>query len=140
MAIDNKGRELAQKLAKDFSYENLENFLFTKGFTILKERLPYFEDEFSKYLTIQELYNFAELSIDHQPVQFFTIKTDEIITERSSKKRQFEIAKRLLRVFYLNIGLFIFYDQNKNFRFSLVFKIPYGTKAEYSYYKRFTFL
>jgi len=139
MVVDNKGRELAQKLAKDFSYENLENFLFTKGFTILKERLPYFEDEFSKYLTIQELYNFAELSIDHQPVQFFTIKTDEIITERSSKKRQFEIAKRLLRVFYLNIGLFIFYDQNKNFRFSLVFKIPYGTKAEYSYYKRFTF-
>jgi Type II restriction enzyme, methylase subunits len=66
----------------------------------------------------------------------FAIKIDNL-TERTSKKRQFDIAKRLLGLkFY---GLFVFYDDNKNFRLSFVFKTTHGTKAKYSHYKRFTF-
>jgi len=33
----------------------------------------------------------------------------------------------------------VFYDDNKNFRLSFVFKTTHGTKAKYSHYKRFTF-
>ncbi|MBX0310853.1 MAG: class I SAM-dependent DNA methyltransferase, partial [Sulfurihydrogenibium sp.] len=68
----------------------------------------------------------------------FAIKIDNL-TERTSKKRQFDIAKRLLERYQKFYGLFVFYDNNKNFRLSFVFKTTYGTKATYSHYKRFTF-
>ena len=36
-------------------------------------------------------------------------------------------------------GILIFYDEKKDFRFSLVFAEFYGTKRTFSHYKRYTY-
>jgi hypothetical protein len=123
-------------LARDFSLENLERFLLDKGFTVYTEPVHNIQD-------IEEKYNVSDIKeIGHirlkqnSDLVVFAIKINNL-TERTSKKNQFDIAKRLLgQKFY---GLFVFYDDNKNFRLSFVFKTTYGTKATYSHYKRFTF-
>jgi len=135
-------RELAQKLSYKFSYETLENFLIRKNpdFTILKERLYDLEEELNKIFPLEEVYKFAEVKLeDNTHFIVFVIKTNEQLTERKSKKQQYEVAKRLLKAFFANAGLFVFHDERGNFRFSLVYSTPKGTKEKFSYYKRFTF-
>jgi len=141
--LDEKiSKELAEKLSKNFSYENLEEFLIRKNpnFIIHRERLYSNEEELNKIFPIEEVYKFAEVNLkDGLHFVVFVIKTNEPLTERKSKKKQYEVAKNLLKTFFLNTGLFIFHDKEGNFRFSLVYRIFQGTKQEFSYYKRFTF-
>ena len=141
--LDEKiSKELAEKLSKNFSYENLEEFLIRKNpnFIIHRERLYSNEEELNEIFPIEEVYKFAEVNLkDGLHFVVFVIKTNEPLTERKSKKKQYEVAKNLLKTFFLNTGLFIFHDKEGNFRFSLVYRIFQGTKQEFSYYKRFTF-
>jgi len=135
-------RQLAQKLSYEFSYENLEEFLIIKNpdFTVLRQRLYDLEENLNEIFPIEQAYKFAEVKLKDN-VQFivFVIKTNEPLTERRSKKKQYEVAKRLLGTSFVNAGLFIFHDEEGNFRFSLVYRISQGTRSEFSYYKRFTF-
>jgi len=136
-----EGERLAQRLAEDFSLERLKDFLFEKDFTE-KEREIFIDlrkgDLEEKVHSIRqvaykELENIGNFNV-------YAIELKENITERSSKKRQFEIAKEILKVDRLIAGLFVFYPQEgKSFRFSLVFREPSGTTAKYSPYKRYTY-
>ncbi|WP_051132427.1 Eco57I restriction-modification methylase domain-containing protein [Thermodesulfobacterium thermophilum] len=132
-----KDIRLAEELAKNFSYEALEDFLFNKNFTIKPEKKFYLGDKTIDDYGIKKLQLLATKEIEQQPLHVYTLELTTNLTERSSKKRQFDIAKKLLDK--VNIGLFIFHDDSGNFRFSLVYKEPIGTKARYSYYKRYTF-
>ncbi|MDT7871281.1 MAG: class I SAM-dependent DNA methyltransferase, partial [Thermocrinis sp.] len=135
-----EGERLAQRLAEDFSLERLKDFLFEKDFTVeesqthirLKEKLE------EKVRSIRQV-AYKELE-DVGNFNVYAIELKENITERSSKKRQFEIAKEILKANRLIAGLFVFHPQEgKSFRFSLVFTEPYGTRREYSPYKRYTY-
>jgi len=132
-----KDIRLAEKLAKNFSYKTLEDFLFSKNFAIKSEKKFYIGDEPIDEYGIKSLQLFATKEIDGQPFHVYTLELTTELTERSSKKRQFNIAKKLLNTQLVNAGLFIFHDGSGNFRFSLVYKEPFGTKAKY--YKRYTF-
>ena len=66
-------------------------------------------------------------------------KSTKELSERSSKKRQFELAKKILRTEAYDAGIFIFYDSSGNFRMSLVYQIPAGRKSLLSDYKRYTY-
>jgi Type II restriction enzyme, methylase subunits len=125
-------------LAEDFSLEKLESYLLDKGFTVDISPAHYTQDIEEKYKVsdIKEI-GYIRLKQDADLI-VFAIKLDNI-TERTSKKKQFDIAKRLLERYLKFYGLFVFYDDNKNFRLSFVFKTTHGTKATYSHYKRFTF-
>jgi type II restriction/modification system DNA methylase subunit YeeA len=135
-----EGERLAKRLAEDFSLERLKDFLFEKDFTVeesqprieLKEKLKDHVRSIrqSAYKKLEDVGNF----------NVYAIELKENITERSSKKRQFEIAKEILKADRLIAGLFVFYPQEgKSFRFSLVFREPSGTTAKYSPYKRYTY-
>jgi hypothetical protein len=134
-----KDIRLAEKLAKNFSYEALEDFLFRKNFTIKLEKIYNLEGQPIDEYGIKNLQLFATKEIEQQPLHVYTLELTTNLTERSSKKRQFDIAKKLLNTHLVNTGLFVFHDNSGNFRFSLVYKEPLGTKARYSYYKRYTF-
>ncbi len=123
-------------LAKDFSIENLESYLLDKGFTIDIKPAYYIQDIEEKY-NISDIKEIGYIRLKQEAnLVVFAIKIENL-TERTSKKKQFNIAKKLLEK---NLyGLFVFYDDNKNFRLSFVFKTTHGTKAKYSHYKRFTF-
>jgi adenine-specific DNA-methyltransferase len=134
-----KDISLAEELAKNFSYEALEDFLFRKNFTIKPEKKFYLGDKPIDEYGIKKLQLFATKEIKQEPLHVYTLELATNLTDRSSKKRQFDIAKKLLLHDKINIGLFVFHDNLGNFRFSLVYKETFGTKADYSYYKRYTF-
>ena len=121
-----KDIKLAEELAKNFSYKTLEDFLFRKNFTIKPEKKFYLGDKPIDEYGIKELRLFATKDIGREPLHVYTLELATNLTERSSKKRQFEIAKKLLDK--VNIGLFIFHDDSGNFRFSLVYKEPIARK------------
>ena len=137
-----------EELVKDFSLKNLEIFLQNKNFVVDIEDYQDTEDIKKEYEGVQDVkeVGYIYLKDKEDDLIVFAIKIDNL-TERTSKKKQFNIAKKLLEKYQRFYGLFIFYDEEKDeekdegkkFRFSFVFKTTYGTKAEYSHYKRFTF-
>ncbi|ADC89128.1 hypothetical protein Thal_0494 [Thermocrinis albus DSM 14484] len=132
-------QELVKSLAEDFSIEKLSELLLSKNpnFTIYQppERKYDYEDDY-----FSEVYKVAEGKLnDGKAFHVFAIKTSGELKERTSKKKQYEFGRRILKDNYIQSGFFVFYDDNKNFRFSLIYTIPKGTKAEYSYYKRYTY-
>ena len=131
---------LIRKLIDNFSLETFSEFLLRKNPDFLvyePSDVPIpekFEDRFS------EVYKVGELKLkDGRELVVFGIKTEGELTERSSKKAQFELGKYLLNSEYKDCGIFVFYDNIGNFRFSFIYKTYHGTKAEFSYYKRYTY-
>lgn len=135
-----EGERLAQRLAEDFSLERLKDFLFEKDFTVEESQPPIeLKEKLKEHVRSIRQVAYKELE-NIGNFKAYAIELKENITERSSKKRQFEIAKEILKANDLIAGLFVFYPQEgKSFRFSLVFTEPYGTRREYSPYKRYTY-
>ena len=132
-------QEIVEKLAQEFSLGNLEDFLRSKNpdFMIYSppERFYGYEED-----VFEEVYKIGELKLkDAKNLWVFAIKTAGELTERSSKKKQYEFAKRIIKNSFINAGIFVFYDDTRNFRFSLVYSVSQGTKSKFSYYKRYTY-
>ena len=83
--------------------------------------------------------------IDYSNVQTVVVGAVHVrdeLTERSSRRRQYEFVKRVLRDHSRhnhNAGIFAFYDDNRRFRLSLVTRTYHGTRQQFSYFKRQTF-
>jgi adenine-specific DNA-methyltransferase len=75
-----------------------------------------------------------------QKLVVVTAKVNDNLSERSSKKAQYEAAKRVLKDLQkYDAGIFVFYDNNHCFRFSLVYAQYAGTKINFSNFHRFTY-
>ncbi|MBN2395506.1 MAG: Eco57I restriction-modification methylase domain-containing protein [Candidatus Atribacteria bacterium] len=61
------------------------------------------------------------------------------LSERSSRLKQYKIAKRIIKEEFLDSCIFIFYDKFGSFRMSLVSVQYSGTSREYNSFKRQTF-
>lgn len=61
------------------------------------------------------------------------------LTERSGKKAQYELGKRILKSNQVDAGIFIFYDAAGAFRFSLIYANYLGKKRDWSSFRRFTY-
>ncbi|MFA7516481.1 MAG: TaqI-like C-terminal specificity domain-containing protein [Candidatus Ratteibacteria bacterium] len=61
------------------------------------------------------------------------------LTERTGKKAQYELGKKILRENQTDAGIFIFYDGNANFRFSLIYANYLGKRRDWSSFRRFTY-
>jgi adenine-specific DNA-methyltransferase len=86
-----------------------------------------------------KLIRLGEIQFDYEKLVFYACKIKDQLNYRTSKKIQYQLAKKLLKTYNDDAGIFIFYDDNFNFRFSLVYAIYKGIKREFSYYKRFTY-
>ena len=100
------------------------------------ERLSQYDDaDFSDFAKIGQI----EFS-GSQRMLVAGAKVLKDLSERSGKKAQYEKAKRMLReLSAYSAGIFIFYDKNGHFRFSLVYPESVGTKREWSNFRRFTY-
>ncbi len=133
------------ELAENFSVEILEEVFKHKfkdsSFKVIKERLYDYEDESEDNKVFEEVQELYEVELrDNNFLKVYVIKTGGELSERSSKRRQFDLAKRILSSEVgLDAGLFAFYDDNGNFRLSLVYKIYRVGKTEFSHYKRYTY-
>jgi hypothetical protein len=109
----------------------------TSGFGKSEEPLMGYEND---YFSDCKLIGDIEFRKDGQKVLVISIKVLKELSERSSRKAQYTLAKKILKdqgVF--DAGIFIFYDSNGCFRFSLVHEYHLGTKRTFSNFKRYTY-
>jgi len=69
----------------------------------------------------------------------YTLQVVGALSERSGKKLQFEKGKEILKNPAYHAGIFIFSDENSNFRFSLIHKQFIGTRRQFNHFKRYTY-
>ncbi|MEC7755370.1 MAG: TaqI-like C-terminal specificity domain-containing protein [Bacteroidota bacterium] len=69
----------------------------------------------------------------------FSCKYNGELSERNSKKRQFEIAKKVLREDFKDGAVFIFYDDQGKFRFSFIRKNYGDRNQKYTPWRRYTY-
>jgi len=119
---------------KQLYYENYESAkYFKKGD----------ETDVEQRFTDQYFLGQIELN-EYETLNIYTIRCKDTLSERSSKKIQYEISKCILKNdsnYEVNLsgGIFIFYDTKAAFRFSLIYDIPYGTKRLWSNFRRYTY-
>lgn len=128
--MDNLINHFSVKTAKEFFFKKFDKFSEdSEDFSDLLK-----DDRFS------DLEKIGEATFDNgDDMLMFTCKSSVLLTERSSKKSQYEIAKQMMKHERMDSAIAIFYDAVGNFRFSLV-RRNHGNKEEkFSTYKRYTY-
>jgi len=126
---------ILEKIINDFSIDNLVRLFQNKTTKFRMLQSPASQPLFTDGLLL------GEFGCGDESVCIFTFKTHQPLTERSGKKAQYELAKKMLKEqIRYDGGFFIFYDEQGNFRFSLIYDIPLssGTR-EWSNFKRYTY-
>lgn len=130
-------RNILQDIIDDFNPVKFTQFFRQKNrnFAPRSEQLSIYDDgDFS------EGQKLGEIHFDSgEEMIFCTFKSNRSLSERSGKKAQYEKAKKILKEKQADAGIFVFYDNNGNFRFSLVYANYLGKKRDWSSFKRFTY-
>jgi hypothetical protein len=98
-----------------------------------KEQLYYTGDNFANGRKLAE----GKLDDGELIVCSFLVKDN--LTERSGKKVQYQLGKKILKDDQKDAGIFIFYDARGDFRFSLIYTNYLGKRRDWSNFKRFTY-
>ena len=125
------------KFIHEFSPKTLDRFMRDRStkFRTINESLEVYEDgSFSQGLKVGQI----DFDAANQLIVCI-FKTDQTLAERSGKKAQYDLAKKILKDTQDDAGIFVFYDAQGNFRFSLVFFDYQGRKRQDSPFKRFTY-
>ncbi len=128
-------KEILEDIIKNFSPDSFEKFFRSKSnkFRFPKEPLSYGDNNF------QNAQKIAEVNLEDGELSVWAFLFTQHLSERSGKKAQYELGKKILKETQSDAGIFIFYDINGNFRFSLIYTEYFGTKRKFSYFRRFTF-
>lgn len=94
----------------------------------------YINDDFPAVSTIGKL-EFGDGTV----CDIFILQVKRSLTERASRKGQFDKATDIIKQENAQAGLFIFYDEFHSFRLSLVYPVYKGTKRAFSNYRRHSF-
>ncbi len=132
------GKEILNQIINNFKPEEFRDFFHFKNdkFRASDETIQLDED--SKFkdgrilgeMSLEDCYRFIVAS--------FLVK--ENLSEKSSKKSQYEIGKKVLKTEDADAGIFIFYDKTGRFRFSLIYTNYLGNKRrDFSDFRRFTY-
>lgn len=125
-------------LIQNFNNENLVNFIEWKNqdFKPIEEEIDEIEVE-----GFEDIKKLGEIQFStSEALILCSIKVTKNLTERSGKKAQFDLAKKVLN-YYADAydGIFVFHDDDGNFRFSLIFANYFGNRKSFSNYRRFTY-
>jgi len=132
-------RPLLEMLVKKCTPENLVRFLRNAS-GIFQPK----SESFAQYLPadgqFQSLQKVGLIDFDdsHRLVVLIG-QVERELTSHSSKFKQYEIAKKILKDNFFDAGIFVFHDDAGHFRFSLITAQYQGTKKEYSSFRRYTY-
>jgi len=135
-----EARQILEIIIDDFSAEKFSRFFREKSrqFVARKESYTRYNDnEFKNGLKLGEI-NFS----DNDKMIICAFEAKKELSERSGKKAQYDKAKVILKSAEnqkYSAGIFIFYDPNGNFRFSLVYPESIGTTRQWNDFRRFTY-
>ncbi|MBC8526722.1 MAG: class I SAM-dependent DNA methyltransferase, partial [Candidatus Cloacimonetes bacterium] len=128
---------MLKNIIDDFDIERFTRFFRDKNraFAPIKEKLDRYNDKnFIHGLKLGEI-KFT----DAEEMIICAFEVTQPLTERSGKKAQYEKAKKILKETQYDSGIFIFYDQKGNFRFSLIYANYLGRKRDWNNFRRFTY-
>jgi len=129
-------------LIESFSSESLIDFFRekTSSFTPKRDQISSDNPDFINGQLVG-VFTTDNENFGRDNVAVFSFKTGRPLNERSGKKAQYEVAKKILKnnTGY-TAGIFVFYDGKGDFRFSLVYDIITDTaKRQWSNFRRFTY-
>ncbi|MDI3545398.1 MAG: hypothetical protein PWP68_815 [Rikenellaceae bacterium] len=127
-----------QALINNYNDDKLEYFLREKSdiLEFTSEELSFDKEKFTNYDNAKLL---AKSDLPDGSFVVCTLHVIKNLTERSSKKDQYELAKNILKRYNYDAGIFVFYDNNSNFRFSLIYAEYQDIKPKWNNFKRFTY-
>lgn len=137
--MTNEAKPILEDIISDFVPEKFSRFFRAKSrqFKELKENLAYYnDDDFAKG---QKL---GEIKFDGGDALIVcAFAAQNPLTERSGKKAQYDKARKILKDHrdYYAAGIFIFYDAEGCFRFSLVYPEYTADKKIWPNFRRFTY-
>ena len=135
MAISTIIENFSVNALKDFFRERINTFKpDEENYEYLFGESDYINENYKDIVKIGE----ADLT-NSNDLLVITAKTLTHLTNRTGKKRQFEIAKKILKEENKDSAFFIFYDDNGNFRFSLIRVNFLGAKRDFTDFKRYTY-
>lgn len=130
---------MIESLISEFANAKLVSFLRSQNssFVDYEEDLSDIVSDFKKFGNLIKL---GEIEYDNtDKLMVFTCKYQGELTSRSSKKAQYEIAKKALKEDFQDGAVFVFYDQAGRFRFSFI-RRNYGDKNQkFTPWKRYTY-
>lgn len=130
-------REILQDIISDFSPDKFTRFFRTKhrSFSPCQEPFSQYNDPaFADGLKIGEIAFSAD-----EKLLVCAFQSLRPLSERSSRKAQYEMGKKILKDTQSDAGIFIFYDSRGNFRFSLIYPQYIGSKRQWNNFRRFTY-
>ncbi len=128
-------REILIEIINNFDLEKFINFFRLKNdnFVFPQKEIIIDEKNFSDGIKLAE----NEFNNDKLGVYAFKVKNE--LSNKSGKKDQYELAKKVLKNYNDDAGIFIFYDEKGDFRFSFIYITYLGIKRKWSFYKRYTY-
>lgn len=131
-------KQKLEELISAYSGKKFADLLFQANFEENRKNLDVILPGDDVFAAAQQL---GEIKTrDNQKVIVVETKVNNDLSERSSRKKQFDIGKKLLQNNQAySAGLLVFYDERGAFRLSLVHPKFEGTKRSYNSFKRYTF-
>ena len=130
-----------EKLINNFSEERVLQFFQSvcEDFRLgIEDDSHLFKEEQKK--TFEDLQTIGTIEFNNfEKIIVCTSKIQAPLTERTSKRTQYELARTILKDKKADGGLFFFHDEKGRFRFSFVRIFYTGAKRELSTYKRYSF-
>lgn len=129
-------REIIQNIIDNFDLQRLKRFFSEKNnkFRPSEESFDYYNtDNFSAGLKL------GELALDDGTLLVCAFEAKQELSERSGKKAQYELGKKILKETQTDAGIFIYHNQAGSFRFSLIYANYLGKKRDWSAFRRFTY-
>jgi len=121
----------------NFSAENWISYFDTSSDVYLEKhgKVPkYCDSDFPLVSTL------GKLAFDDGTIcDILMIQVSRSLTERASRRKQFDKATDIIKQENTQAGLFIFYDEFHSFRLSLVYPVYKGTRRAFSNYRRHSF-
>ncbi len=132
---------MVDTLIQSFSNDNLQAFFQGKISSFSPEIKDYSSiipengyEDFSQLMIVGE----ADFS-NAEELLVFSCMYNGVLSERTAKKKQFELAKRVLREDFTDGAIFVFYGIEGNFRFSFIRKNYGDQDAKFTPWRRFTY-
>lgn len=128
-------KEILQSIIENFDLAKFETFFRGKNnfLNFPNELYGFIDNNFTDGIKL------AEGNLEDGNLVVYAFKSLKGLSERSSKKDQYTLGKKVLKGEEADSGIFIFYDDKGRFRFSLIYVDYSGTRREFSTFKRFTY-
>ncbi|MBW6533937.1 MAG: Eco57I restriction-modification methylase domain-containing protein [Mariniphaga sp.] len=132
---------MIDQLIQNISPETISNYFRKKvpAFKPLPENLNHIlrEQDFVEFSHLQKIGEVEYDNADELLVLSCQYKGE--LTSRSSKRKQYDIAKKVLKEEFKDAAIFAFIDETGKFRFSLIRTVYSGGRRDWTAWKRYTY-